>query len=313
MEFFNKNGFKSSWIREGSGKKILFLPGWAESHSVWKEICPSDLAYEKIFLNLGGHHPSEFPSGKPQLTLDEFLNSHFDVINHLADNDKLILVGHSTGGFIAMMYTNQFPDKVDKIVLVGSYIEGPIGGLVNLIKLFGEWNFFALPDFIFRLFQNSKSIFYDVALSVNPIKREEFLNRDYVKEFFPSFFEEYKKMNPKSLRIVIEILDSIRLSNLQLKENLPLHFIHGDKDPTVPYSQIKNFCDNYKSANLITIPDTGHSPHWENPTLFWKYFKKITMRRRRSRILGAKGGMNTESSDKRYDRFFGFVTTDEHR
>ena len=278
IEYLNKNGFKSSWIRQDSGRKILFLPGWAESLSVWKEICPNDLiGYEKIFLNLGGHYPSEFPKHKSHLNLDDFLNSHFELINYLADNEELILIGHSTGGFIACMYANQFPERVDKAILVGSFIEGPIGGIVNLVKLFGSWNLSILPDTILGFFQNSKSIFYEAALSVNPVNREEFLNRDYVKDFFPNFFEEYKKMNPKSLRIIVEILDSIRLSELNLRKNLPLYFIHGDKDPTVPYSQVKNFCDTYTSAKLITIPDTGHSPHWENPTLFWQLVKDLVL------------------------------------
>ena len=82
MQFNQKNGFISSWVSEGSGKKIVFLPGWAETHSVWQESCPKNLlGYEKIFMNLCGHFPSEFPKDKNHLQLEEFLDSHFESLS----------------------------------------------------------------------------------------------------------------------------------------------------------------------------------------------------------------------------------------
>ncbi len=276
MQLHRKNKFISSWVTEDSGKKILFLPGWAESHSVWQSSCPKDLVgYEKIFMNLGGHFPSEFPPHKTHLTLEEFLEPHFQVFHELAGNDRLILIGHSTGAFVNWQYMNRYPNKVAKNILVGSFIEGPIGGMISLLELLKNWNLSFLTDFIFGFYQNSRSIFYDAALAVNPETRREFLNREDVKQFFPTFFEQYKRMTPKSLRIIIEILENIRLANLNLREGLPLYFIHGDKDPVVSHTQVKNFCEKYKTAKLFTIPDTGHSPHWENPALFGKIVKEI--------------------------------------
>lgn len=276
MQFNQKNGFISSWVSEGSGKKIVFLPGWAEPHSVWQESCPKNLfGYEKIFMNLGGHFPSEFPKDKTHLQLAEFLDSHFDILNKIAANEKLILIGHSTGAFVNWQYMNHFPDKVEKNILVGSFLEGPIGGIVTLMENLRLWNLTFLTDFALGFSQDSKSTFYDTALSVNPDRKQEFLNRADVKEFFPTFFEQYKKIKPKSLRIVVEILESIRLSDMNLREGLPLYFIHGEKDPVVSISRIKQFCENYKTAKLIAIADTGHSPHWENPSLFWSYVREI--------------------------------------
>lgn len=276
MHIHNKNKFISTWEAEGTGKKIIFLPGWAESHSVWQESCPEDfVGYEKIFMNLGGHYPSEFPSHKHHLTLEEFLECHFEVFHELADNDKLILIGHSTGAFVNWHFMNRFPEKVEKNILVGSYLEGPIGGIGNLLYSLKDWHLSFILDFVFGLYQDSKSIFYDSALSVNPVNKQEFLNREDVKKFFPVFFEQYKKMHPIALRIIIEILESVRLSDLNLREGLSLHFIHGEKDPVVSFARIKNFCNRYNSAKLYSIPDTGHSPHWENPALFWKYVREI--------------------------------------
>ncbi len=276
MQIHNKNKFISTWVTEGTGKKIIFLPGWAESHSVWQEACPKDLVgYEKIFMNLGGHYPSEFPPHKTHLTLEEFLESHFEVFHELAGNDKLILIGHSTGALVNWQYMNRFPEKVDKNILVGSFLEGPIGGIGSLLGSLKNWHLSFILDLVFGFHQDSKSIFYDTALSVNLANKKEFLNREDVKEFFSFFFEQYKKMRPSSLRIVIEILESIRLADLNLREGLALNFIHGEKDPVVSYSRIKNFCENYKTAKLFSLPDNGHSPHWENPTLFWKMVREI--------------------------------------
>lgn len=276
MQIHNKNNFISTWETEGTGKKIIFLPGWAESHSVWQEACPKNFeGYKKYFMNLGGHFPSEFPSHKHHLTLDEFLESHFDTLNEVAGNDKLTLIGHSTGAFVNWQFMNRFPEKVEKNILVGSFLEGPISGVGSLLYSLKDWHLSFVLDLLFGFYQRSESIFYDSALAVNPSTKEEFLNREDVKKFFPIFFEQYKKMSPSSLRIVIEILESVRLENLNLREGLPLNFIHGENDPVVSFASIKNFCDSYPSARLISMSDTGHSPHWEKPTIFWKYVQEI--------------------------------------
>jgi pimeloyl-ACP methyl ester carboxylesterase len=277
MEFYDSNGFRSSWISEGSGKKILFLPGWAESISAWKESCPKeDLAnYQRIFINLGGHYPSEFPANREHLSLEEFLDSHFEVFNHIAANDKLILVGHSAGAFVLWHYCNRYPEKVDKIILVGSFMGGPLTGVASIIGLVKNWNLSFLTELGISYSQTSKSIFQDVLFSVDPNSRKEFLNREDVAKLLPFFFQEYKEMSPLSLRIVLEILEKARLSEMNLRDGLNLNFIHGDKDPISPFSSVKEFCSKYKTSRLFTIANTGHSPHWENKLLFWKCFKDI--------------------------------------
>lgn len=61
-------------------------------------------------------------------------------IRRLLGDEKLILIGHSWGGFLASLYAAEFPDHVEALILVSPAdvlarsVPQPSGGLFELVK-----------------------------------------------------------------------------------------------------------------------------------------------------------------------------------
>lgn len=103
-------------IKSGTGNKsIIFIPGFACSGEVWKE---TKLLYEKEYtcytLTMAG-----FANAKPQPNAT-FKNWETCIANYIKENkiDKPILIGHSMGGGLALALAADYPELIEKIVVV---------------------------------------------------------------------------------------------------------------------------------------------------------------------------------------------------
>lgn len=100
----------------GQGKQsIIFIPGFASSGEVWNE---TKSTYEKDFtcytLTMAG-----FAGVKPQANAT-FENWETSIASYIKENkiDKPIIIGHSMGGGLALAIASDYPDLIDKIIVV---------------------------------------------------------------------------------------------------------------------------------------------------------------------------------------------------
>ncbi|WP_125717818.1 alpha/beta fold hydrolase [Flavobacterium ustbae] len=103
-------------VKTGNGKKsIIFIPGFASSGDVWNETKDN---FEKNFtcytLTMAG-----FAGVKPQSN-PSFENWKTEIANYIKDNkiEKPILIGHSMGGGLALAIAADYPELIEKIVVV---------------------------------------------------------------------------------------------------------------------------------------------------------------------------------------------------
>ncbi|HSK26135.1 MAG TPA: alpha/beta fold hydrolase [Jiangellales bacterium] len=121
------HGDDLSFVDEGVGEPIVFLHGLLGSNRDWTHLV-ADLAEHRrvVAPDLLGHGSSAKPVG------DYSLGAHAGIVRDLLDHlglDRVILVGHSLGGGIAMQFTYLFPERVARLVLVSS---GGLGREVGL-------------------------------------------------------------------------------------------------------------------------------------------------------------------------------------
>jgi len=100
----------------GQGKQsIIFIPGFASSGEVWSE---TKSLYENDFtcytLTMAG-----FADAKPQPNAT-FINWETNIANYIKENkiEKPILIGHSMGGGLALAIASDYPELIEKIVVV---------------------------------------------------------------------------------------------------------------------------------------------------------------------------------------------------
>jgi pimeloyl-ACP methyl ester carboxylesterase len=112
------HGRTLSYIDSGSGPAVLFVHGLLGSHRNWAHLIDRlDDAHRVIVPDLFGHGASAKPVG------DYSLGAHAGTLRDLLDRlgvERVTLVGHSLGGGISMEFCYLFPERVERLVLVGS-------------------------------------------------------------------------------------------------------------------------------------------------------------------------------------------------
>ena len=110
----------------GSGPPIVLIHGMLNSSSHWRSVALSLAGeYTVIAPDLIGHGDSAAPRG------DYSLGAHAASIRDLLAAigiDRATIVGHSLGGGVAMQFFYQFPQRVERLVLISS------GGLGREVK-----------------------------------------------------------------------------------------------------------------------------------------------------------------------------------
>jgi pimeloyl-ACP methyl ester carboxylesterase len=103
-------------IKSGQGSKsIIFIPGFACSGEVWNE---TKSKFEKDYtcytLTMAG-----FAGVEPQAN-SSFENWETSIANYIKENkiNKPILIGHSMGGGLALALASDYPEIIEKIIVV---------------------------------------------------------------------------------------------------------------------------------------------------------------------------------------------------
>ncbi|MFP6639152.1 MAG: alpha/beta hydrolase, partial [Myxococcota bacterium] len=105
------------WSREGV--PMLLLHGFSNEAHIWDDFAPSvALHYRVLALDQRGHGESDWHP-KAAYDYDDFVADLEAVIDEL-EIDRFVLVGHSLGGRVAMLYGGRHPEKLAGLVIVDS-------------------------------------------------------------------------------------------------------------------------------------------------------------------------------------------------
>src|SRR3954454_9443014 len=117
------HGHRRAFVRAGDGPPLLLLHGIGNSAQTWAGVIDR-LAAEHAVLapDLLGHGSSDKP--RADYSVAGYANGMRDLLSVL-DLEQVTVVGHSLGGGIALQFAYQFPERCERLVLVGSGGLGP--------------------------------------------------------------------------------------------------------------------------------------------------------------------------------------------
>ncbi|MHA1269555.1 MAG: alpha/beta fold hydrolase [Candidatus Helarchaeota archaeon] len=246
MAFTEVNGVKLYYEEYGSSDKpaIILIHGWTADHNRWKdqvEVLKDN--YRVITPDLRGHGKSD----KDESIDYSSINILSDDLKGLMDNlniQKAIIAGHSMGGMTVMQFTLDYPEKVEKLILVDtiakfSYSFGRklLTGISNILP----YNSFIKLQ-ISRAFRKG----WDKE-QINKLTELALQNPKYVVY---RFYKAMKKFN------VLEKLSNIKVPTL---------IIHGEKDIQLPLDQAKKIHEQISGSKLVVIEEAGHEVIVEEP------------------------------------------------
>jgi pimeloyl-ACP methyl ester carboxylesterase len=160
-----------------------------------------------------------------------------------ARTGQVTVLGHSTGGAIALQLALEHPELIDSLVLIDSGPNMRAHGDVDAIiqRMEESWG----PELFGAILDRS----FESAL--DPAVRARFL--EYANQVDP--------------RAALDVLTSQRATDFEQRLatiTCPVVVIHGAKDPTRSVAQAEEFAAGFRAAPLHVLP-CGHSPMFELP------------------------------------------------
>lgn len=244
---------------------IILLHGFGSSTYSWQKVMEpfssfgSVLAYDRPGFGLTERVlPYEDVDTNPYLL--EYQPQILMAFIESKKVDKIILVGNSAGGTVALQTALAYPDRIDALILISPAVYGSGGAPKWIRPLLNLPQMDRLGPVLVRTIRERGLELLKLAWS-NPenISEEDLLN--YQKPLSVDRWDvglwEFTKANGENE------IDS-RTTELLL----PVLVITGADDKIIPADQSIQLASELLNASLVVIPGCGHVPQEECPTDF---------------------------------------------
>lgn len=118
IDYYSKNGKNIRYkLSEKKDKCVVLLHGYLETLEVWDDFAALlSEYYTVVALDLPGHGESSYVEDN---SMDIMAESIFDLLRHLKF-ERVFIIGHSMGGYVANAFTLNYTDMVEGHVLFHS-------------------------------------------------------------------------------------------------------------------------------------------------------------------------------------------------
>lgn len=264
FETVTLHGRESGYLVGGEGPVLLLIHGMAGTCENWRDVIePLARHHTVIAPDLPGHGLSAGGPGDYSLgNLASGLRDLLLVLGH----ERATLVGHSLGGGIAMQFSYQFPEMVERLVLVSS---GGLGLEVSPVLRAA-----ALPGadlFIAATATAGQKIGGAVGRGLSKIGMKPAADVAEVARGYGSLAEpDRRKAFLATLRSVVGT-EGQRVSatdRFYLAEAVPVLIVWGARDPIIPASHGEDAHRALPGSKLEIFDGVGHLPQIEQPSRF---------------------------------------------
>jgi len=288
------NGFKIAWFVENEKNDVplLLLHGFGASSSHWRKNIKSFAKkdYAVYSLDLLGFGKSDQPGIREIGKLDNgiWCDQVTDFIKDIIrpkNSKKVVIVGNSLGGLIALTCAASIPEEISGII--ASPLPDPVS--LNFIQSEKQSNVKYLKFSLIKLFIRLLPIGF-ILFVINKLKLiYYFLNLAYVKkesidiELFNIISIPSKRPSAsKALRAMClgmstrsnKLKSSFLLKVISEAKKVPFLLIWGEKDNFIPLIYGKRIAKLYPWVELKVISNSGHCVHDEDHHLFNTISKK---------------------------------------
>jgi pimeloyl-ACP methyl ester carboxylesterase len=231
------------WDTGGTGQPVVFLHPATGSSQIWIYQQPVFAAagYRVIAYSRRGYYKSDpVPKENPGTASVDLLN-----LLNFVRVAKCHLVGSAAGCQIAIDFALSNPDRLYSLTLACG-----VGGIQD-------------PDYV------------KIAESIRPP------GYDQMPAAFRELSPSYRAANPAGTEKWAELERAAVTGNRFGQSNantlvwatieqmtVPVLLIGGDSDLGVAPPMLRNFASHLKNAELVLVPEAGHSVYWEQPEFF---------------------------------------------
>jgi pimeloyl-ACP methyl ester carboxylesterase len=267
LQFRTIHGYRRAFRVAGSGPALLLIHGVGANSTTWEPV-HAKLAqrFTVIAPDLLGHGESDKP--RADYSLAAFANGMRDLLAAL-DIDRVTVVGHSFGGGVAMQFAYQYPQLVERIVLVSS---GGVGKDVSLALRLA-----ALPmgsDALAMLrVPGALPAVRLFGRAVGTVLGSTKFGRDVadIGDLLGNLLEPGAlSAFARTLRSVVDGSGQFvtMLDRSYLMQSMPVQLIWGEEDLVIPVEHARMAHEAMPDSRLEIFEKSGHMPFRDHPDRF---------------------------------------------
>ncbi|EUA09234.1 dienelactone hydrolase family protein [Mycobacterium kansasii 732] len=267
LQFRTIHGYKRAFRIAGSGPAILLVHGIGDNSTTWTGI-HAKLAqrFTVIAPDLLGHGKSDKP--RADYSVAAYANGMRDLLSVL-DIERVTVIGHSLGGGVAMQFAYQFPQLVDRLILVGA---GGVTKDVNVVFRLASLPMGAEALALLRLPMVRPTV-QVVGRALGLAIGSTALGRDLpnVLRILDDLPEPTASSAfTRTLRAVVDWRGQIvtMLDRCYLTQAIPVQIIWGSRDVVVPVRHARLAHAAMPGSHLEIFEGSGHFPFHDDPARF---------------------------------------------
>ena len=259
-----------------NSKKAVFILGGGPGFSSWNlepiQQNIANLGHPVYLMDMLGIGENKFT--RPGKVLESWVKQIHQLKSEVSPNHQVILVAHSWGALMAMLYTRNYTDDVAKIILLN-----PVDPQKKAME--------NLTDEIHN--RNSQEVVVqwdDEQAWENKTKIEqediEHITLRQIQQVLPTYFLDYEQGKKYAAQFTVNDFDidlnieawqeydnnPIQFSEIPLWQK-PIHFLECKQDYLMPYN-LNAMQPNIKLTSVDIIDQCGHFPWIEQPQTFYE-------------------------------------------
>jgi pimeloyl-ACP methyl ester carboxylesterase len=249
----------------GTAPVLWLIHGIGDSSATWQDVIPLlEDRYTIIAPDLLGHGHSDKP--RADYSVAGFANGMRDLMV-LLGVERATIVGHSLGGGVACQFAYQYPERVERLVLVAA---GGLGAEVNPVL-----RLLALPGAAAAIGASCNPLFRRPVLTASRVLAAGGLLDPSDVDEVATIWQGLRDRSTRSaflrtLRTSVDVRGQALTSRdrLYLTENIPTLVIWGKRDPVLPVRHARAAAEALPGATVRVVNRAGHMPHRSNPRAF---------------------------------------------
>jgi pimeloyl-ACP methyl ester carboxylesterase len=274
LQYRTIHGYRRAYRVAGSGPAILLIHGIGDNSTTWSTV-QSKLAqrFTVVAPDLLGHGKSDKP--RADYSVAAYANGMRDLLSVL-EIDSVTVIGHSLGGGVAMQFAYQFPQLVNRMILVGA------GGVTKEVNV--ALRIASLPMGSEALALLRLPLVLPALQAIGRISGGLFGSTDVGRDI-PNMLRILADLPEptasaafaRTLRAVVDWRGQVvtMLDRCYLTQSVPVQLIWGSKDSVIPVSHAEMAHAAMPGSQMEIFQGSGHFPFHDDPDRFVEDVQKF--------------------------------------
>jgi 3-oxoadipate enol-lactonase len=253
MEKVNVDGINIAYVRRGHGAPLVLIHGYPLDHSIWDEVAPLlEDEFDLIIPDLRGFGQSDVMEADDSII--DYASDVAGLLTHLKIK-RAYLAGHSMGGYVALAFAREYPDRVSGLALVSSQ------ALADS------------PEGKEKRYATAQQVLDHGVGAVVEAMTPKLSADESVQGLVRDLMSQQRPLGVYSaLTAMAERPDS---TDLLATFNFPVVIVHGDADALIPVERGHEMKAAHPAAHFVELVGLGHLPMMENPQVVAEALKSF--------------------------------------